>query len=203
MYASEDAGVRIRLRIAPFALHDNTGQLEARGVEICEEITPTVVSQGEMLERGYFITPMLYNDPKAMVRKIEYVDDESRLVPCVLDRTEKELSIELDKIGTCKNTHWSFQREWRYLLHAFDVGANLDSNGRTAVFQALQDGLASNSTTAPFDYYDMSIDPVAFSEMEIMLSPRISAGNRIIVDTLAKEFNPTATLLDSVLHGLV
>ena len=203
MYASEDAGVRIKLRTAPFALHDNTDLLEEHGSEDFEKMPLTVVPQAEMMERGYFVTPMIYDNSLNMVREIEYVDDTNKLRPRVVSETEDGPTAILDPIGIYKNTHWDFQHEWRYLLHAFDVGANLDKNGRKAVFEALREGFKNNSTTPPFEYYDMPIERSAFTEMEITLSPKMSAGNRIIVETLVNAFNPTATLRESDLQGLI
>ena len=49
----------------------------------------------------------------------------------------------------------------------------------------------------------MVIDDGAFSDMEITLSPRISAGSRAIVETLVQKFNPTAKMTDSTLKDLI
>ncbi len=42
----------------------------------------------------------------------------------------------------------------------------------------------------PFPHYDMHISDEAFEDMEITLSPRISGGSRIIVQSLIEKFNP-------------
>ena len=55
--------------------------------------------------------------------------------------------------------------------------------------------------TVPF--YDIPISNKAFSEMEITLSPRISAGNRIIVENLVEKYNSSAKIIDSSLVGLI
>ena len=54
-----------------------------------------------------------------------------------------------------------------------------------------------------FPYYDMVISDEAFEDMDITLSPRISAGSRIIVQNLIEKFNPDATLTESSLVGLI
>ena len=55
----------------------------------------------------------------------------------------------------------------------------------------------------PFPHYDMSISDKAFEDMEITLSPRISAGSRIIVQNLIEKYNPAALLTESSLVGLI
>ena len=47
------------------------------------------------------------------------------------------------------------------------------------------------------------LDDEAFREMEITLSPRITAGNRIIVENLAEKYNSYAHIFESTLVGLI
>ena len=55
----------------------------------------------------------------------------------------------------------------------------------------------------PFSYYDLKLDDDAFSHMEITLSPKISPGYRLIVNSLIEKYNPTAQIYNSSLIGLV
>lgn len=55
----------------------------------------------------------------------------------------------------------------------------------------------------PFPYYDMYLSDQAFSEMEITLSPRISAGSKVIVESIVEKYNPSATINESHLVGLI
>ena len=54
-----------------------------------------------------------------------------------------------------------------------------------------------------FPIYDMVIDDEAFFDMEITLSPKISMGNRTIVENLIDKYNPQAIIKDSTLLGLI
>lgn len=54
-----------------------------------------------------------------------------------------------------------------------------------------------------FAYYDMLIDDNLFSQMIVTASPKMSAGNKVIIDTLIKEYNPTAILIPSSLTNLI
>ena len=49
----------------------------------------------------------------------------------------------------------------------------------------------------------MTIDDIAYCDMEITLSPKISAGNRVIVQNLVEKYNPSAVVKDSALVGLM
>ena len=53
----------------------------------------------------------------------------------------------------------------------------------------------------PFKYYFLKLDQEIFEQMQITLSPKITEGNKIIVDLLAKKYNPTAIIFDSNLLG--
>ena len=55
----------------------------------------------------------------------------------------------------------------------------------------------------PFPYYDMYISDEAFEDMEVTLSPRISGGSKIIVQSLVEKYNPSAKLTESSLVGLI
>ena len=65
--------------------------------------------------------------------------------------------------------------------------------------QNVRNGTAS----LPFTYYDLHIADEAFGEMEIMMSPKISAGNRLLVHDLVEKYNPTARIVDSKFYGLI
>ena len=55
----------------------------------------------------------------------------------------------------------------------------------------------------PFRFYDLKIDPNNFYEMEITVSPQLSPGNRILLETLVEKYNPTATIIESQYYGLI
>ena len=61
----------------------------------------------------------------------------------------------------------------------------------------------SDKAKPPFTYYDMTIHEEAFTDMEITLSPKISAGNREIVNLLKKCYNKQVRIVESDLVNLI
>ena len=49
----------------------------------------------------------------------------------------------------------------------------------------------------------MKLSQEAFENMEITLSPNLSAGSRVIVQSLVDKYNPSASIKDSSLIGLI
>ena len=82
-------------------------------------------------------------------------------------------------------------------------GLNMSPEQIMMNFQIAANRIAMGLEKQPFPNYDLSIDDNAFFEMEITLSPKISAGNRIIVSDLIQKYNPKAILSESVLNGLI
>ena len=70
-------------------------------------------------------------------------------------------------------------------------------------FQKTAERMAAGTEPPPFRYYDLEIAPEYFSQMEITPSPQMSSGCRIILDALVAQYNPTATITESKLLGLV
>ncbi len=53
----------------------------------------------------------------------------------------------------------------------------------------------------PFPFYDLEIADENFEEMEVTCSPQMTLGNRILLESLLKDLNPKARILDSKLLG--
>lgn len=206
MYTSIDSGVRIKLKKNPFKLHENTAD-ELRKV-INAPVTDN--TNGTPLKslipfvdmfRKKFISPGL--SPDNILHKVEYSADHDKLYPKLVNVDGDKFSIALGTLGKYKNTHWSFQNEWRYILLLFPLDLNqpVDTLGKAA--QIMGNRILQGLEVQPFPFYDMTIDDTAYCEMEITLSPKISAGNKIIVQNLVEKYNPSAVVKDSTLVGLI
>ena len=55
----------------------------------------------------------------------------------------------------------------------------------------------------PFNNYDINIQESAFEKMEILLGPKHSLSDKIIVESLLEKFNHNATLKVSSLYGAI
>lgn len=169
-------------------------------------------SNGIPLQTIFPLTEMLSNQffsPQAMseklLTKVEYTNSKEKLYPRLLGDNGNQTFIALGKLGKYKNLHWTFQNEWRYIFTALSLPFNQILNGSftDSDFQAIADRLISGSEKQPFPHYDMIISNEAFLGMEVTLSPRISAGNRTIVETFMNVYNSSARISCSSLDGLI
>ena len=206
MYASLNLGVRIKLRKNPFKVYDNT----AESLSKVAKATVTDNSNGtplksmipltEMFSKG-FLSIQAMN--QQLLCKVEYTDDAEKLCPHILKEYGEKFSIALGELGKYKNLHWKFQSEWRYILNILPLDINQPVEKSMLDSQIMANKMKLGLEKQPFPHYDMHISDEAFEDMEITLSPRISGGSRIIVQSLIEKFNPAATLAESNLIGLI
>ena len=203
MYSTLDSGVRIKLKSNPFKLFENTPD----SIQNVSNFPVTDNSNGnylksiipiaDMLEKGYVCPAAMNND---ILHKVEYTSDYDKLYPKLVTHEGDKFSIAL---GIHKNIHWEFQHEWRYILHFYPLDFNQDPGRVTTSVQIMANKLLHGLETQPFPFYDLQLDDTAFDQMEITLSPKISAGNRLIVKSLIEKYNPSALISESSLLGLI
>lgn len=205
MYSSLNSGVRIKMRSCPFKLRNVDFNAIAKAfpekqISIGGIPAPALIPYDEMMTMGCCIFP---NTTDGLLQKVEYVSDEEKLCPSVVKTTAEHTEIELNLLGRYKNLHWAFQNEWRYIFRAIPVDYHADVNQMQRNLILTMQEVINGSFTQAFAYYDMPIEDTAYSKMEISMSPQISAGNRIILKSLIEKFNPTATIRESSLLGLI
>lgn len=206
MYASLNLGVRVKLRNNPFRVYDNCADELSKVTK--SYVTDnsggkplqSIIQIAEMFSKGFFTIQAM---SKELLFKVEYTSDKEKLYPCILKEEGDQFSIALGELGKYKNLHWNFQREWRYILNILPLNLNQPVEISMRNFQLIANRIKLGLEKQPFPYYDMSLSDEAFHEMEITLSPRISAGNKIIVQNLIEKYNPTAALINSALVGLI
>lgn len=206
MYASLNLGVRIRLRKNPFKMYDNTAGAFSKVVNAPvtdnsnEKALQSIIPLTEMFSKGFFSVQAMSNE---LLFKVEYTDDKEKLYPYLLKEEGDSFSIALGELGKYKNLHWKFQNEWRYILNVLPLNLNQPVENSCNDFQIIANKMRLGLEKQPFPHYDMHISDEAFEDMEITLSPRISTGSRIIVESLIEKYNPVATLSESHLVGLI
>lgn len=197
MYTNLNSGVRIGLKRNPFVWHlTKSEDLSEFLISIPRNervLYKTFVDLAEMIRQGVYA---IQGNTGDILRQVEYTDDIKKLEPVMLEETA---SVDFGKLGKVKNTHWSFQREWRYLMQfvRYPYGKGNDAHQK-AFFDVI-----NGSGDLPFEYYDLDIAQEAFSKMLITPSPRMTQGNRILLDTLVEKYNPTAYIKESELLGLI
>ena len=206
MYGNLESGVRIKMRKCPFMEKEvNKSELEQIvGDKVKDETNGNSI---RMLVPIMDILKMRITPPGLIKQNdilfaVEYTTEKSKLYPRIFKQEGQGVSIDFDKVGKYKNTGWSFQKEWRYRLLLFPINLFDVNNAEKQIAQMLGNVIVGKSVM-PFSFYDVEIDNEAYSKMEIMLSPKISAGNRVIVENLVEKYNPSAKIVESAYKGLI
>ena len=138
-----------------------------------------------------------------ILHKVEYTSDSDKLYPKLLTQDGDKFSIALGNLGKHKNIHWAFQHEWRYILLLMPLNLNQAVDKSIQEFQTTSTKILLGQAKQTFPFYDLTLDENAYAQMEITLSPKISAGNRLIINSLIEKYNPSAILHESSLVGLI
>lgn len=186
MYASMESGVRIGLPKNPFKRYPEQATVKETGELIDYDV---LIPISELRQKGIYTTE---HKKLNILVKMNYTYDLNLLEPKILGEDEKSLVIS--PFGKYKSKYWEFQKEWRYLL--WFIKPNAWNNGNNFYEEVL-----AGNVTLPINYFDLKIDDGCFNKMEVLISPKMSDGNRILLDTLINRYNPTALLKESVLRG--
>ena len=207
MYASLETGVRISLPTMPFKRYRLSAEEYAHvtgmpvdHISFEDDDFETFLPPRD-LARG-LMSPAFINGAGVLV-KIEYTQDKSLLEPKVLSVGEKSTSILMGLLGKYKNEYWSFQREWRYQMQivpfrAFDLSSDLGAR-----FNAMASMMVQGVLPAPCSYYDLAISDEAMEEFEVVASPKMSAGNKILLRLLLERHGLEGSQRQSELTGLI
>lgn len=205
MYASLNSGVRISLKRNPFKVYKNDAEKLSKETGILIEGEPgvgpkSIIPLADLFNKNFMSVQAMSMD---LLHKVEYTNDPEKLYPKLIVQDEEKTAINFGVLGKYKNLHWRFQREWRYIMLAFPVDLKQNPELMEKQMRDLVQAFLLGKAEQPFPYYDFIIDDEAFKEMTITLSPRLSAGNRVIVHDLVEKYNPNAQIIESALKDLL
>lgn len=111
-------------------------------------------------------------------------------------------------IGTFKREHWSFQKECRFKIRATPITPNLiktpqDWYDKLPHICSIVGDLMADDVPISKEYIDIKLEEQAYINMEIMLGPLTSDADRIIVDSLIREFGLLNKATDSYFKGKI
>lgn len=129
------------------------------------------------------------------LEEVIYSDDRARLYPQIKVYGTGRLCQK--DLGKYKSTAWEFQKEWRHIIRmwpgpSFDELLNQDVQIAYKKFATLLN---------PYMY--LRITDEAFEKLEITLSPKITEGNRVIVEALKEKYCPSLEIRESELYNLI
>lgn len=201
-YAGAECGVRIQMKSYPFKQYSvSTESLKKLSSEAVLN-APDGSFDGlhlpleDFWDRNYLFFETAQNIE--MLHEVEYTNDEVLLFPKVISAFENGgFEANLNALGVHKTTAWSYQKEWRYILTAVPIGIDSIINCRIDQLQRANDVILDQCDPGIPPYYDLVISDEAFSSMKIVSSPKMTPGNRVILDTLIEKYAPDIEVVDS------
>ena len=201
-YAGAESGVRIQMKRNPFKEY-------SLSVEDLKKVPRMEVSgnPGDSFEglhlpiddfwdKGYYFNETARS--VEMLHKVEYTDDKSLLFPKVIANCDNgEIKADLNALGIYKATPWSYQNEWRYVLTTIPIGIASFFNGGEGDIKRALDVILDRCDPETPSFYDLEISDEAFSAMRITRSPKMTSGNRVILDTLVEKYAPGIEVAES------
>lgn len=204
MYSKNMTGVRIKMKKYPFKIFKYK----------CGEYGFKEDAQ------GYINLEKLYEDNKGMVVinglklfQVAYTDNRKLLYPKIETISDNSRNYGVNKLGRCKNTSWSFQKEWRYgiFISPWGIEELKDTlNIQKYTFeelcikqQLLVNRLKDEKVLPPYNRYYMELSDEALENMEILLSPKMTEAQEEIIKMIVDKYNPRAKIVKSKLKDKV
>lgn len=188
MYTPDMTGVRIKLPIRPFKKYKiNKGNHHA------EDEFYSYINQDKHYSdvgNGYIPAPILEDE---FIFKVGYTKDKSLIFPKVYECINGSESIKIRNIGMYKDDVWKFQEEWRYKLFFWPITMRDLESIKSVVDQKNLFSKVKEDELS-FKYYYLEIDDEKFKDMEILIGPKASESQKIIVDSLIAKYNSGAKI---------
>lgn len=181
MYTSDMRGVRIKMRKNPFKQYTyKKGELH---------FTKTVKSYIDYYSEyacDFSIAPSC-----PILEKIEYTEDETLLKPEVIFKKEGKTGVFLGDLGRCKRKYWEFQQEYRYIIRTAAWGTKEWESVQTPEDNIkLYNRILDRNNNCYCNEIFLVLEEDAFEDMEILLAPKTSEQEKIIVEALLDKFCP-------------
>ncbi len=188
MYSNNMQGVRIKMRSYPFEEYDLVA-------------FKSLIRPEDVLNPMYTM-PTYIQD--SILFCVEYDDIEYQKTMQAADIIQidgGQIKFCGERLGKWKNRYWDFQKEWRYRILAYPIGALNSSNDPLLYNQQLQDFI--RLVDLPFSDYYLNLCNEAIETMEIVLGPKANEMDFEIVQMLADKYSPGIKIKKSVLSGKI
>lgn len=138
--------------------------------------------------------------------EIEYTNDVNKLFPQIRECNdienlkrfistgkilgdEMKVTYSYKTLGKCKRENWTFQNEIRYIIRCaptpakeFEENPNMDQ--QREFFRRMED----DNYPVPYEQIFLELDEKCFEEMEILIGPKASESEKIIVKSLINQY---------------
>lgn len=201
-YAGAECGVRIQMMIYPFKKYsiskESLNKLSSEAVlnALGGSVDGLHLPLEDFWDKDYLFYETARNIN--MLHKVEYTNDKSLLFPKVISTFGNGgVEAKILALGVHKATAWSYQQEWRYILSAIPIGIATVNNVQIDQIQRANDVILDQCDPGIPPYYDLVISDEAFSSMKIVSSPKMTPGNRVILDALVEKYAPGIEVAES------
>lgn len=134
----------------------------------------------EYTKQGDRIMPVFLNGN--VLEDIIYVDDMSNIEKKIFHAFEEQKGITFHNIGLYKRKDWNFQMECRFRLYALPL------KPRGVGLYYYPSEVIADNVPPKAEYIDIPLSPKAFANMKILLGPKVNTAERIIIQSLMKEY---------------
>lgn len=199
MYTPGMSGVRIKLPKFPFKKY----VIEKNEMDNVEKIE-TYIDMKKNMKSDNALIANYYPE----IVKVEYTEDEKLLYPEIKSETigiensnnVTTTSYTILPIGKYKRSNWAFQNEWRYKIFAMpytytELGMCKTVEDQQRLIARLEDV----EQAIPYNKIFLEIDKACLKNMEIVLGPKATEADEIIVKTLVEKYCSTAKVYRSSL----
>lgn len=201
-YAGADCGVRIQMKSYPFKQYsvsnDSLNMLSSEAVlnALGGSFDGLHLPLEDFWDKNYHFFETARD--REILHEVEYTNDQSLLFPKVINAFgHGGLVADLNALGVHKTIAWSYQKEWRYILTAVPIGIDSVINVRLDQILRANDVMLDKCDPGIPPYYDLTISDEAFSSMKIVSSPKMTPGNRVILNTLIEKYAPGIEVAES------
>jgi len=126
--------------------------------------------------------------------RIRYIEDEALLPTKNVNFGNTTAKYDLRILGTQKLMHWKFEQEVRFRILAMSGYYAEDKS-----FDWMSPDSFSD-TPVITEFVDIPLDASAIEEMEVLLGPKITVAERVIVECLCKQYAPSAKIHSSAIQ---
>lgn len=177
MYTPDMRGVRIKMRQYPFRQYTYN-----KGEAYFTENVHSYINYNSVTNVSIAANYLL-------LEKVEYTEDEELLKPKIITRTLDSINVTFENIGRCKRSCWEFQQECRYIIRTAPWSIKELENVKTPeeqmqLFNRILD--INNIQFCNEIFLDLTDD--AFEGMEILLAPKTTDAEYIIVEALLEKY---------------
>lgn len=201
-YAGADCGVRIQMKSYPFKQYsvsnDSLNMLSSEAVlnALGGSFDGLHLPLEDFWDKNYHFFETARD--REILHEVEYTNNQSLLFPKVINAFgHGGLVADLNALGVHKTIAWSYQKEWRYILTAVPIGIDSVINVRLDQILRANDVMLDKCDPGIPPYYDLTISDEAFSSMKIVSSPKMTPGNRVILNTLIEKYAPGIEVAES------